>query len=293
MWTLDEATRRRYVQGMTRLSIWYVFTLLQRGEVQRADLPRALCRRVNLYRFTDFWDGSNDADDGSKNSAWMELAKQMSEQIRDTATGGEEALEGRVLGLLEPTLEARLPKDIGPPPVRPFGCWTYELGWAGLADQPGPLGALRNPTHLSAIVRRGLRLPQAPSPDGVLHIMNVMAPRSMFEDMPRLALSLRKLIEEVRRLHPQVRTLWCNTWLNEHPKFRELLPEAWFRSGVVSPPGHYRNWWGQFARRDGDFNETAGRRLRETGGVFPFRALLCHAPMNEVDEFLRSHFGQV
>ncbi len=273
---------------MTRLGVWYVRVLLERGEIRREDVAIALSRRVDLYRLTDFWNGTNDSNDGVADAEWMKHAARIATWVCETPIDQTSSLEEQALALLEPTLERRLPKDVGPAPVRPFECWTYELGWAGLADGPGLLGKFSNRSHMEAILRRGVGLPQKASRDCVLHIMNVMVPRSLFEDMPRLAESLRTLIRNVRVEQPQVRELWCNTWLNDHPKFQELFPEAWFRNGVVASPGNYRNWWGQFARRDGDFNEITAQQFRASGGVFPFRALRCHAGLETVEMHLSS-----
>ncbi len=292
MWTLDGETRRRYVRGMTQLSVWYVRVLLERGEIRGEDVARALCTRVDLYRMTDFWDGRSGSSDGVSDPGWMRMVEEMAGWVRSAPSGGTGELERRVLGYLEPTLEARLPKDVGPPPVRAFGCWTYDVGWAGLGDRPGVLGKIGNWAHLAAVARKGLRLPARAPENAVLHIMNVMVPRSPFDDLPRLGLTLRRLIGEIRAKHPEVRELWCNTWLNEHPKFHELFPEVWFRQGRVSPPGNFRNWWGQFARRDGDFNEELAERFRQSGGVFPFRALLCHAGLEAIDGHLAEKFGE-
>ena len=276
---------------MTRLGVWYVHTLLARGEIRDEDLSMALCRRVDLYRLTDFWKGAHDSSDGIADMEWMQHVAQIAAWVRETPIEDTSHLEEQALAFLEPTLEKRLPKDVGLPPVRPFDCWTYELGWAGLADGPGVLGKLSNRSHLTAILRRGVGLPQLPSRDCVLHIMNVMVPQSPFEDMGRLARSLWALLEDVRVKHPQVREIWCNTWLNDHPKFHELLPEVWFRNGSVAPPGNRRNWWGQFSRRDGDFNERTAQQFRASGGVFPFRALRCHARLDCIDRHLSSAFN--
>ena len=140
-------------------------------------------------------------------------------------------------------------------------------------------------------MRRRLGWRETRSRNGVLHFMNVLTPRSPLEDMGSLAGTLRALIAQVRVREPQVRELWCNTWLNDHPKFVELFPGAWKKSAEVSPPGNFRNWWGQFARRDGDFNDGAAVRFRESGGVFPFRALGCHAGIEAVDRHLAERFG--
>ena len=290
MWTLDADIRRRYVQGMVRLGVWYVRLLLARGEIREDAVATALCKRVDLYRFTDLWNGVDDVAEGLTDPAWMAKATEIAGWVCASAASETESLERRVLAFLEPTLEARLPKDVGPPPVRPFECWTYELGWAGMASGPGLLGKLRNPTHRTAMLRKAVGLRPLPSPDGVLHIMNVLVPRSPLEDLPRLARTLGALIAEVRKKHPQVRELWCNTWLNEHPRFHEIFPETWFRNATVAAPGNYRNWWGQFARRDGDFHEAAAAQFRASGGLFPFRALRCHAGLAEIDAHLHSRF---
>ena len=290
MWTLEEQARRRYVHGMTRLGTWYIRLLLERGEVRSEDLPTALSQRVDLYRFTDLWNGTSDSQDGVADPEWMRLSTRIARLVRETSFAEVSGLEDQVLALLEPTLEARLPKDVGPPPVRPYGCWTYDLGWAGLADRPGRLGRFANPTHVAAILRSRLGLQPSPSRDCVLHIMNVLVPRSPFDDLPSLAFSLRELVAHVRNEHPQVRELWCNTWLNEHPKFHEIFPGVWFRNATVAPPGNHRNWWGQFARRNGDFNEAAAQQFRSSGGVFPFRALRCHAGIGEIEQHLCRSF---
>lgn len=291
MWTLDPHLRRRYVHGMAALSVWYVRTLLEQGHVRSHDLPAALSNRVDLYRLTDLWSGHKHAEAPLANPAWLQLATTLSAWIRDTSLAELPALEQRALTLLEPTLEARLPHDVGPPPHRPFECWTVDLGWPGLADRPGLLGKLRNRTHLLHILRRSSGLAPLPPPDAVLHIMNVLVPASPFDDLPRLAQTLHRLIAHIRLTHPSVRELWCNTWLNEHPRMRDLFPPLWFRNATLSPPGNFRNWWGQFARRDGDFNLRAAEQFRSTGGVFPYRALLCHAPLDLLDQHLCRTFS--
>ncbi len=287
MWTLDPEARRRYVHGMVRLGVWYTRLLLERGELRRDDLPVALSTRVDLYRLTDLWNGRNEAEDGLADAAWMDQATQIARWVRDTPMAATETLEKQVLAFLAPTLEQRLPKDVGPPPVRPFGCWTFDLGWPGLADRPGFLGKLSNRAHVAAVVRKAMGLAASPSRDGVLHIMNVMVPRSPFDDLQALTDALRALIAHLRAEQPQVRELWCNTWLNEHPKFHEIFPAEWFGNATVAPPGNHRNWWGQFARRDGDFNEKLAHQFRASGGVFPFRALQCHAGVEEIDAHLK------
>ena len=291
MWTLDLEKRRRYVHGMTRLGVWYARGLLERGEVRPEALPVALCKRVDLYRLTDLWNGANDTDDGLADPKWMARANEIARWMRDTPIDQVGALEDRVLASLEPSIEARLPKDVGPPPLRPFACWTYELGWPGLADGRGIWGKLANPIHVEAALRKAVGLRPRPSPDGVLHFMNVVVPRSPFDNLPELAATLLALIADLQSHHPQVRELWCNTWLNDHVHFQALFLPQWFRNARVAPPGNYRNWWGQFALRDGDFNEAAAQRFRQSGGAFRYRALLCHASLKDITAHLTHSFA--
>ena len=290
MWTLETEKRRRFVQGMTRLSVWYVRRLLETGEVRPGDVARALCKRVDLYRLTDLWDGVSEKEGGLLDPEWTALASEIASWIQATPMKDVGNLEQRVLEFLGPSLERRLPQDVGPPPVRPFECWTYELGWAGLGDRRGLWGRLSNPVHLWALFRKSVNLSAQPSRDAVLHIMNVVTPRSPFDDMARLAATLHALIAELRRVHPQVSELWCNTWLNDHERFRAIFPQKWFDSAAVAPPGNHRNWWGQFAKRDGDFRQKAAQQFREAGGVFPYRALRCHAGLSDLEAHLERNF---
>src|SRR5579875_3618587 len=107
---------------MVRLSVWYVRLLLERGEIARGEVGKALCERVNLYRLTDFWDGARDGDNGEGNPEWMALVGQMAGWVCETPMGETARLEEQVVDLLGPALESRIPKDVGPPPERPFAC---------------------------------------------------------------------------------------------------------------------------------------------------------------------------
>ena len=290
MWTLDPEKRRRFVNGMARLSVWYVRRLLDTGEIRPEKIVWALCKRVDLYRMTDLWDGVNEKDGGLADPEWVALATEIGAWIASTPMGDVTDLEGRVLTFLGPSLEERLPKDVGRPPVRPFECWTYELGWAGLGDGTGLWGRLSNPVHLRATLRKSVGLSPRPSRDAVLHFMNVVVPRSPFDDTSRLAATLHALIAELRSQHPHVRELWCNTWLNDSERFRELFPKEWSESAAVAPFGNHRNWWGQFAKRDGDFSEKAAQQFRDAGGRFRYRALRCHAGLSDIEAHLVRKF---
>jgi hypothetical protein len=284
--TPDLDTRKRLVSGMVRLSLWYVRLLLAQGKITARDLPRALSCRVNLYRLTVLWDGVRDPALGYADPEWTRLRGELARLILATPAEDTSELETQGLSLLWPALEGRLPQDVGPPRQRPFGCWSYELAWEGMGDGPGWLGKLSNPTHVAQKLRKTLGLPPGPSRGAVLHLENAYAPSSPFARSPELIRSLRGLLAECRRLHPSVRTLWADTWLNSHPAFLALFPDSWRRSGAPCPPGNNFNWWGQFVTRTGDFDAAAAARFRASGGQFHYPALLCHAPLASVDEHL-------
>ena len=196
-------------------------------------------------------------------------------------------MEDQSLSLLWPVVEGRLPLDVGPPPPRrPLGCWAYEPAWEGIGDGPGWLGKLSNPTHVAQKLRKAFGLPRLPSRGAILRFENVFAPDSAFARKPELIGSLRELIAEYRRLNPSARTLWAGSWLNSFPAFLALFPPSWKRSGTPCPPGNQYSWWGQFVVRTGDFNTILALRFRASGGRFPYPALLCHAPLEEIDEHL-------
>lgn len=281
--------RKRLVTEMVRLSLWYVRQLLGRGEIAGSGIVDALTCRVNLYRLTTLWDGRNDPARGHVDPEWERRAEELARLVRGSPAGDTTALEERGLALLWPLLEPRLPQDVGLPTPRPFGCWRYDLAWAGIGDRPGLLGKLRNRTHVEQRLRKLLHRRPAPSPDVSLHFENVHTPRSPFEDLSALALSLRALIVDCRATYPAARTLWCDSWLNNHIGFYRLFPESWKRSGRVQPPGNHYNWWGQFITQTGDFHQAAAARFRASGGRFLYPSLLCHGSLDEIDAYLAAN----
>jgi hypothetical protein len=289
--TPDLATRERLVTEMIRLSLWYVRQLLDRGEIPVRDLPRTLTCRVNLYRLTVLWDGVRDPAYGHEDPAWDRLSEELARLLLASPAEDTAALEEQGLALLWPLAEKRLPLDVGPPRQQPFGCWSYARAWEGIGDRPGRLGRLVNPGHVALKLRKALGLPPAPSRKATLHFENAFVPASPFARKTELVRSLRDLLAECRSLDPPVRTLWCDSWLNSHPAFLALFPASWQRSGLPRPPGNAYNWWGQLVTREGGFNASVAARFRASGGTFPYPALLCHAPVEEIDRHLARTAG--
>lgn len=285
--TPDLDVRKRFVPKIARLHLWHVRRLLASGEVRSEDLPRALSVRANLYRLTPLWDGvpAHDPVFGYVHPEWSKLAETLAEIVRKSPADDTSRMEDEALELLWPLFEERIPRDVGPPPKNPHGCWTYALAWEGIGDRPGFWGKVRSATHVGQKARKALGLPLKPSRDVEIHFANVLMPRSPFEDMRGLADSLLALLRECRGRHPQTRRIWCHSWLNSHPAFRSLFPAEWTRDPILRPPGNYSSWWGQFMTRTGDFHDERGAEFRRTG-EFAFKGLLCHVGIDAATNHL-------
>jgi hypothetical protein len=287
MWTLEISIRRRFVFEMTKLSVWYLRRLLSRNEISVADLEQSLCQRVDLYRFTSLWDGIKQPQESIYDTRWKKVAAELSKVIENAHSVNTDEMEAQCLSLLTPLIEERLPFDVCPPPVRPYSCWTYGPGFAGLRDPKDVFGKLVNFNRGSRWLRKKLGLPPRPPCDIMLHIMNVMVPKSPFDDMYGLMDSLLRLIADAKSNYQSVSEIWCDTWLNQHPKFRPIFPDLWFEQGFAVAMGPTRNWWGQFSACDGDFNDNLANQFRASDGKFPYSPLLCHAPIDLVERHLQ------
>jgi hypothetical protein len=283
------AAHRDYACGMVGLGIWYVHRAFVAGRVPARSLVDALSRRVNLYRLTTWWDGVHDVAAGDVDARWSALAVELAHLI---ATAPAATLEARALAVLEPWLAAAPPAV----PTSAFGCWSHRMVGRGIADRPGVHGRVR---AAGRWLRR--RCGGGEPIDQVeLHFANAFAPESPFRHAQALRASLLTLVRDCRVRAPHVVSLWCNSWLNEHPAFTALFPPAWRREAVPRPPevvdamtfGRARlnteNWWGQFMRRDGSFHRELAHRFRTSDGVFPYGCRLGHTTLAALEQHLEA-----
>lgn len=290
------AVRKQFASDMTRLGLWYVHHLLSTGRITRTQLPDALTRRVNIYRLTTLWDGEHDPASGHHDSRWLELAEQLAEWLHDAEL---EVAEQRALGLLDPLLatEQRHRTD------RTFGCWWYRAVGEGIADRPGVVGRVTNARKLWHKARGLLGAP-APLRHAELHLFNACTPRSPLKAPHELLRSLVDLVADCQSRHPTVQRMWCSSWLNDRDAFVDLFPNSWrasasprsFEDVDRSTIGRARlntyNWWGQFERSDGSFNERLAARFRASGGVLPFANRLCSIAVSELREHIDKRLSQ-
>jgi hypothetical protein len=282
-----------YSEGMIRLGVWYVRWLLAHRRISERHLPDALTRRVNIYRLTSLWDGIRDPASGFRDPDWDRLVDRLASLELRFSFEHVSELEEHSVALLRPWLGDTTEQLEGPL----FGCWAYEVVGESITDGPGVLGRLTNHRKIAQRLQQlaGLATPER---HVALHFFNAFTPQSPFDNVRSVASALRALIRDCRQRHPTVQTLWCQTWLNSHPAFLALFPGTWFASAVGRTiddvnrrscgraPLNTRNWWGQFMKSDGTFHERRAQRFRESGGEFPYLNRLCHAGIDEIDNFL-------
>ena len=238
---MDSEIRIHYVSHFLNLSLWYVRVLMAREGIAFED---AIVSRVNVYRNTDFFDGTHHPAWGHEDPDWNAYLKGL-KAIFDRCEG--EAWEEEGLAYLWPrvTKEGHRPSAKG----RPYHCWTYDDGEDYIA----------------------------------LHIANVYQPKSPLSEM-RGAFrdTLLQLLRDTRARRPEAKIVWCGSWLNSAPPFLALFPESWRESAKVSrKSGVGMGHWGQFMDRTGRFHVRNGEHLRATG-AFPYPSRSCHAPLDEI-----------
>jgi hypothetical protein len=105
----------------------------------------------------------------------------------------------------------------------------------------------------------------ADSTRAFLHIRNMAAPASLFDDPAYLP---GCLLEAITRAETAGATeVETHTWLNSCPRWLALFPAAW-QANLGAPDTdvlwHY-GFWGQFLTARGAFHARRAQQLRETG----------------------------
>ena len=243
---MSDEIRIHYVSHFIKLSLWYINQLMQKEDIA---FEAAIAHRVNVYRNTDFFDGKHQPAWGDEDADWDAYLVGL-KAIFDRCEG--EALEEEGLAYLWP----RVTKTYHKPTVknRPYECWTYEC-WT--------------------------------SDDGVdnvsLHIANVYQPKSPLSEMwSQFRGKLLELLIDVKKQNPDLKMVYCGSWMNSMAPFQTLFPKSWHDSASVSARSSWgMGHWGQFMDRTGRFHVRHGERLRATG-EFPNPSLSCRAPLEEI-----------
>jgi len=248
------AIRREFVEGMTKLNLWYAWRLQRR---EGLDFETVFAKRVRIYQMTvfagDSRNGKSEDTDG-----WQRVLgelRELYERHRSEATSEEIEAEG--LALLWPYLEPAIERDVALNAQwfqESFGCFKYE--YRPFYAEPD------SDDHLT------------------LHVYNAHQPDSPFRHFPELVESLQEIVALARGERPDVEWAQCASWLNSLPAFARLFPQSWTDTAVPGDPGAHFGWWGQFMDRRGGFHVKNARRFRETG-QFPFMHRLCRCELVE------------
>ncbi|MDA0745271.1 MAG: hypothetical protein O2954_02060 [bacterium] len=264
--------RVSFLEGLTKLSLWFVGKLVQEGTSPFSDV---LNRRVNIYRHTDFYDGKQHPSKEPVGKAWYALVDELEGLFESNFLEFENA----GFQLLWPHIEARIQQSDEDPAgstERPYECWTSNVRAAGVVCDKTGENVHRLPCSMVEI-----------------HIDNVYKPKSPFSEMKiPFAASLIRLLEDSQRSYPDVKTVRCESWMNSSPGFSQFFPPSWTTNPVPIEWINYEvSHWGQFEDRRGDFHRPNGERFRSTG-KFPFRCTSCSSPIEEVLLHLRTRFPE-
>ena len=249
--------RVHYLQGFTRLSLWYANKRLREG---LGELQDTVNSRVNLYRNTSLYDGNNHPSKGYNDPEWNDIVAQLGE-IFDQHGDDSDAVETKGLELLWPLIEARIREkgsEKSQAGERDYECWNYDY---------------------------------KPKTRVGIHIANVYQPKSPLSDMHmQFAASLIRLLRDAQVRRPESMEVQCGSWMNSTPRFQQLFPEAWKESAKDRPDIQYTmGSWGQFMDRKGRFHERNGAIFRETGKL-PYASTLCYCSIEEALDHLAHTF---
>lgn len=268
---ITESDRRSFVEGVTKLSLWY-----QHSQAPSPDRWYALLTgETPIYRLTAHWDGRSappvDTPDGAP-TEWSSLVSAIADINRSHKPETDTfAFEEAGLLLLWPHLEPRIERDVRAWPWIPsclgsevpetgvFGFFLYEF----------------DPADPNLVI---------------LHMGNAFAPESPFADPNAMARDLLSLLDDAVSRTPSASRLASATWLNGFPPFQTLFPPEWVQSAVARRPAYTYDWWGQFVDRRGAFHRANGDRFRQTGR-YPYPSVTCSADIASVRAHLISAFG--
>ena len=180
---MPDPIRVRYVTEFTKLSLWYVHKVMREGETGFEGIVNG---RVNIYRNTSLYDGKNHPAHGEVGPEWGEVLGRL-KAIHDRCREDPAGFEAEGLALLWPTIEARFrpaQQTGGPPPDRPYECWTYDtnrpdrlsIHIANVYRPLSPLSEMRIPFAASLLQ---LRDPAAQFIPKVQHTLGVLLENHM------------------------------------------------------------------------------------------------------------------
>jgi hypothetical protein len=268
---ITHSDRRSFVEGVTKLSLWYLYS--------RRPAPEGcytlLTGQTPIFRLTAYWDGHSAPPVGSADGSppeWSAIVSDIADLHRSYRPGTDTlTFEEAGLLLLWPHLAPRIERDVRAWPWIP-SCLGAEIPETGVF---------------------GFFLYEFDTADPdlvILHMGNAFAPESPFADPPARARELLSLLDDAASRNPTASRLASTTWLNGFVPFQQFFPPEWVNSAVASAPSYTYDWWGQFVDRRGAFHRANGGSFRQTGR-FPYPSVTCAADIASVRKHLTSRFG--
>ena len=253
---------REYHFEIIRLKLWYVHYLVRNTKI---DFDEAVQRRVRLRWYTD-------------GPSWPEVKAKIFELL--TRYSNEvNHLERKGVKLLQPFIEGAIEDEYQREgPRHPCGC----LRRSGEEHRHHCCRWLDGAVHYGCFWRYKDIQGQACV---ALHFHSVVQPQSPFQELPELAKSLRRLVENCKQENPDMRYISCGSWLNAFPPFLRLFPDSWRLSAEPMAHDNHSEWWGQFRDRRGGFHWRNAQAFRETG-EFLYPSLFCKCKVTDLETHL-------
>ena len=253
-----------YVQGMTRLELWFVRDWLRRHPDE--EFTHTVRQRTGIFLKTDLYDGRRFKAIEWTDPRWLELEDRL-RILLDSGTGPDgDRFEEKGLAVFRPHLEAKARSDFARagrpaflPDAKVCGCLWYTP-------------------------------PEGDEHRLFFHIYNSCQPLSIFSDERYVPRCLLRLMEQASSEFG-VRGVWTTTWLNSYPPWLACFGPAWetSRGPEMTGPTAGMGFWGQFVNGRGLLNEKHAAVLRKTSR-FPYWPREAGCGLDELREHIASRW---
>lgn len=107
----------------------------------------------------------------------------------------------------------------------------------------------------------------------------------------RNKIDLYKLVKDVKKSYPNIKTVRCSSWINNIKSFTEIFPKTYQESLQIVPNKNFLGIWQQFLDKDGQIKEELvqefitnvdkANTMEELTVTFPYKVICGEVNVNE------------